>query len=132
MPETKTQQTVTGVTPYLTIKGAADAIEFYKKAFGATELMRMPGEDGKRLLHAHIRINDDDVLMSDDFQDASSPPSGVTMHLQVDDADTWWKRALGAGAKVKMELADQFWGDRYGIVVDPFGHCWSIASAAKT
>jgi PhnB protein len=126
---------VRGVTPYLTVRGAAAAIDFYKLAFGAVEIARMPAPDGVRLIHAHLRINDDDLLMSDDFGGAGGDdpgdPCGVTLHLQVDDADRWWARALAAGAQVKMPIAAQFWGDRYGQIKDPFGHTWSIGGAAK-
>lgn len=121
-----------GVTPYLTVRGANAAADFYRRAFGAEELFRQPAENGERLLHCHLRINGGDILMSDDFSDAPSTPSCVTIHLQVDDADRWWQRALDAGAEVKMPLEDQFWGDRYGQLRDPFGHSWSIASPAKS
>ena len=136
MAETPAQQQIRGVTPYLTVKGAIEAIEFYKAAFGAEEIQRMPSQEPGKLMHAHLRINNGDVLMSDDFSGpmeelGGHEPRGVTMHLAVDDADKWWKRALAAGATVKMEIADQFWGDRYGQIKDPFGHSWSIASPAK-
>ncbi|MBL8549391.1 MAG: glyoxalase/bleomycin resistance/extradiol dioxygenase family protein [Hyphomonadaceae bacterium] len=125
-------QSIVGLAPYLTIDGAAKAIAFYGKAFGAEEVMRMPGQDGKKLMHAHIRINGGNVLMSDHFGDAKAPkPVGVTVHLQVDDADKWWNRAVKAGARVKMPIADQFWGDRYGQLTDPFGHSWSIGGPGK-
>lgn len=120
-----------GLAPYLTIDGAAKAIDFYKKAFAAEEIARMPAEDGKRLMHAHLVINGGHVLMSDDFSGAAPAPQAVTIHLQVDDADKWWKRARDAGASVKMDLADQFWGDRYGQLTDPFGHSWSIGGPIK-
>ena len=137
MAETQTQLVLKGVTPYLTVKGAVAAIDFYKKAFGAEEVSRMPDQrDPTKLMHAHLRINGADVLMSDDFAGAmeelgGAMPRGVTMHVQVDDAHAWWKRALAAGASVKMELAEQFWGDTYGQLKDPFGHSWSIAMAKK-
>ena len=131
------QGPTTGLTPHLGIGGgrAAEAIDFYKKAFGAQEQMRMPAEDGKRLLHAHLTINGASLMLADDFPEytgrEAGPPEGVTLHLQVDDADAAWKRAVDAGASVKMELADQFWGDRYGQVEDPFGHRWSIGAPVK-
>ncbi|HVY03939.1 MAG TPA: glyoxalase/bleomycin resistance/extradiol dioxygenase family protein [Caulobacterales bacterium] len=131
MAETQTQPVLKGVTPYLTVNGAIKAIEFYKAAFGAEELARMPAQDPSKLMHAHLRINGADVLMSDDLIGPPTAPSGVTIHLQVDDADKWWKRALAAGATVKMDLAEQFWGDKYGQVKDPFGHSWSIGAAKK-
>jgi len=119
-----------GVTPYLTIGGgrAGEAAEFYKRAFGAEERFRMPADDGERLLHCHLSINGASVMLSDDFSGSGAPaPAGTTLHLQVDDADRWWARALAAGpCQVTMALADQFWGDRYGHFMDPYGHRWSI------
>jgi PhnB protein len=126
---------LTGVTPYLTVRGASDAAEFYKRAFGAEESGRMLADDGTRLMHCHMRINGADLMMCDEFPEYGAGlgdgPRGVTLHLQVDDADAWWTRAVEAGATVRMPLADQFWGDRYGQLTDPFGHTWSIASPAK-
>jgi PhnB protein len=127
-----------GITPHLSIRGgrAAEAIDFYKQAFGAEELLRHPAEDGKRLMHAHLKINGESLMLADDFPEyrggsEAGPPEGVTLHLQVPDADAAWQRAVDAGAKVTMELADQFWGDRYGQVEDPFGHRWSIGAPVK-
>jgi uncharacterized glyoxalase superfamily protein PhnB len=120
------------VTPHLTVRNCAAMIEFYKKAFGAVEKRRAPGPDGK-IMHAEIQIGDCPVFLNDEFPEmgAQSPAalngSAVTMHLFVEDADAQFKQALGAGAEVVMPLADQFWGDRYGIVKDPSGHTWSIA-----
>lgn len=125
------------VTPHLTCDGAADAIEFYKKAFGAEEMMKLPGPDG-RLMHAAIRVNGAMVFMVDTFpagemhEAARSPKdfggTPVTIHLMVDDADAVAAQAVNAGARIIMPVADQFWGDRYGIIEDPFGHRWSIAT----
>lgn len=120
-----------GVTAHLTIREGkgSEAVEFYKKAFGAEEQLRHLADDGKRIMHSHLRINGGSVLLNDDFPEYTggiSVPAGVTLHLQVDDADKWWERAVGAGATVRMPLDNQFWGDRYGQVVDPFGHHWSI------
>jgi PhnB protein len=125
-----------GVYPYLTVKGGKAAIDFYTKAFGAKEEFRTYGEDGERIMHARIRVNGGAILMSDDFPEfrggGDAPaPAGVTIHLEVDDADKWWKRAVDAGAAIVMPLADQFWGDRYGQLVDPFGHKWSIAAPIR-
>jgi PhnB protein len=123
-----------GVTPHLSVRGgrAAEAIDFYRQAFGAEEVMRHPADDGKRLLHAHLKINGDSLMLADDFPEYSGreagPPEGVTLHLHVPDADAAWKRAVDAGATVTMELADQFWGDRYGQLQDPFGFTWSIGA----
>jgi PhnB protein len=124
------------VTPHLVCAGAAQAIEFYKKAFGATEEARLPGPDGK-LMHALIRINGAAVMLVDEMPQwgALGPKalkgSPVTLHLYVDDVDAFVKRAVGAGAKVTMEVADMFWGDRYGKIEDPFGHSWSVATHVR-
>jgi PhnB protein len=125
-----------GLTPHLTIKGgtAAEAIEFYKAAFRATERARMLAEDGKRLMHAHLVVNGASLMLNDDFPEyhgpgdtGAGPPSAFTLHLQVDDADAWFAHATAAGAEVAMPLTDMFWGDRYGQVRDPFGFRWAIA-----
>jgi uncharacterized glyoxalase superfamily protein PhnB len=124
------------VTPHLVCAGAADAIEFYKKAFNAEELGRVPGSGGK-LLHAHIRIGDSAVLLVDEFPDWQSfgpkslKGSPVTIHLYVQDVDALFKQAVAAGAKITMPLDDTFWGDRYGKLEDPFGHHWSVATHVR-
>jgi PhnB protein len=123
------------ITPHLICAGAADAIAFYKKAFGAEETGRlpMPGGSGK-LMHASIKIFGAPVYLVDEMpaHGAHSPlaltGSPVTIHLSVPDVDAVFARAVKAGATVLMPLADMFWGDRYGIVTDPFGHKWSIAT----
>ncbi len=121
------------VTPHLICAGAADAIEFYKKAFNAVEGGRLPGPDG-RLMHASIRIEGSAVMLVDEmpewgaFGPKSLKGSSVTMHVYVPDADAFFARAVAAGAKVIMPLEDMFWGDRYGKLEDPFGHHWSIAT----
>jgi PhnB protein len=121
------------LSPHLVCNGAAKAIAFYKKAFGATEMMRLPGKDG-RLMHASVQINGASVMLVDEFpgmcnQSATTlKGTPVTLHLIVDDVDAFTKRAIKAGAKVIMPVADMFWGDRYGVVEDPFGHRWSIAT----
>jgi len=125
-----------GVYPYLKVKGGKAALEFYIRAFDATEEYRAYGEDGDRIMHARFRVNGGAILLSDDFPEfrggaESPPPDGVTIHLEVDDADHWWKRAGDAGASVVMPLDDQFWGDRYGQVKDPFGHMWSIGAPIR-
>jgi PhnB protein len=125
-----------GLTPHIQIgdKRAAEAIDFYKKAFGATEIRRMPAEDGIRLMHAHLHINGASLMLHDEFPELVDPAeadvaggSGLTLHLQVDDADAWFDRAVMAGATASMPLQNMFWGDRYGQVTDPFGYRWSIA-----
>jgi len=121
------------VTPHLTVRDAAGAIEFYKKAFGAEECFRMPSPDGK-IMHAEIRIGDSAVMINDEMPDfAKNSPqsiggSPVTLHLYVSDADAFFARATREGAKVDMPLMDAFWGDRYGKLEDPFGHKWSVAT----
>jgi PhnB protein len=126
----------TGVYPYITVKGGKAALEFYTRAFGATEEFRAYGQDGERIMHARFRVNGGAILLSDDFPEfrgggEAPTPSAVTIHLEVDNADRWWDRAVSAGAEIKMPLADQFWGDRYGQVKDPFGHSWSIGAPIK-
>jgi len=121
------------VTPHLCCDGAADALEFYKKAFGAVENGRLPGPEGK-LMHAMMTIGDSPVMLMDEFKECGglSPKSlngtPVTLHLYVEDADAAFDRAVKAGAKAIMPLENMFWGDRYGVVEDPFGHRWSIAT----
>ena len=122
------------VTPHLIVKGAAKAMDFYKKAFGAEELMRCPGPDGKSLCHAELQIGNSHVYVCDEFPDmgAVSPlalkGSPVTIHLYVEDADAVFNQAVKAGAQSTMPLADMFWGDRYGEVEDPFGFRWGLAT----
>lgn len=137
MDATNDQGPTTGLTPHLQIGDgrAAEAIAFYIAAFGATEMRRMAEEGGPRLMHAHLIINGASLLMHDEFpeyvepsQHDGGPPRGVTLHLQVDDADAWYNRAVAAGATPTMPLDNMFWGDRYGQVKDPFGHTWSIGA----
>ena len=133
---TETMPNVNSVTPYLICAGAADAIEFYKRAFGAVEMVRLPTPDG-RIMHACLRINGSTVMLSDEFADygmvgpAALTSSPVTIHLMVPDVDAAFARAVEAGATVTMEVADQFWGDRYGSIRDPFGHSWSLATHVR-
>ncbi len=128
------------VTPHLVLDGAAKAIEFYKAAFGAEELHRMPAPDGQRLMHAEIKIGDSVIMLADDFPEFMGGKhrnpkklgaSSVTVHLYVKNADAAFAQATKAGATPVMPLTDMFWGDRYGMVVDPFGHQWSIATHVK-
>ncbi|HLZ84932.1 MAG TPA: VOC family protein [Caulobacteraceae bacterium] len=130
------ERPTTGITPFLAIGDGRgeEALAFYERAFGAQVIERNLAQDGKRLMQASARINGGWIMLSDDFPEmgfTAPAPGAVTMHLQVDNADTWWKRALEAGATVAMEIGDQFWGDRYGQVKDPFGHSWSIGSPIK-
>jgi uncharacterized glyoxalase superfamily protein PhnB len=132
----KIPQGMHSVTPHLICAGAAKAIDFYVKAFGATETARLPGSDG-RLMHAAIRIGDSTVMLVDEMPEwgALSPNSlkgsPVTIHLYVDDVDAFVARAVKAGAKITMPVEDQFWGDRYGKLEDPFGHSWSVATHVR-
>ncbi len=124
------------VTPYLVINGAAKAIEFYKKAFGAKEIDRAPMPDSS-LMHATIKIGDSIIMMSDEFpgSDSKSPTSaGATtfnLHVYSKDVDKLWNQAVAAGAKPTMPLENQFWGERYGKLQDPFGHIWSVSMVVK-
>src|SRR5262245_50285278 len=125
------------ITPHLTVQGAKKAIDFYKKAFGAEEVRTQLMADGNTVLHASIRIGDSIVMLNDEFpkMGAKAPQTiggtPVTLHLFVPDVDTVFDRAMHAGAKSVMPVADQFWGDRYGVLEDPFGHKWSIATHKK-
>ena len=121
------------LTPYLVCKGAAKAIEFYTKAFGAQETVRMPGPDGS-IMHAEIKIGNSMLMLSDENKDRGqlSPESlggsPCSIMLYADDVDQVFSRAVAAGAKAEMPPADMFWGDRMGNIVDPFGHKWAIAT----
>jgi len=121
------------ITPYLIVKGASAAIDFYKTAFGATEVMRMPHPDG-RIGHAELKFGDSHVMLADEFREAEaiSPNTlgGTTVGLMiyVEDADSMFNKAVSLGAKVKKPLADQFYGDRNGTIEDPWGHKWTIAT----
>jgi PhnB protein len=121
------------VTPYLAVDDAAQAIEFYSRAFGATERGRMPGPDGK-IAHAEIQIGDSIVMTSDPFpQSTIRPPkeiggTSVSIFLYVEDVDSVVQDAVDAGATITMPVEDMFWGDRFGQVQDPFGHVWQIAT----
>jgi PhnB protein len=121
------------ITPFLVVNDAAKAIDFYRRAFGAKEIMRNTGPDGK-ITHAEIRIGDSPLMLSDEMPQAgirtprSLGGSTVNIFLYVDNADTVFKQAESAGAKVEMPLENMFWGDRYGKLTDPFGHSWSVAT----
>jgi PhnB protein len=121
------------VSPYLAVDDAAEAIEYYKKAFGAKERVRMHAPDGK-IGHAELEIGDSVVMLSDPFpQFATRPPkelggTSASVFLYVEDVDAVVKQAVDAGGSIEMEVADQFWGDRFGSVQDPFGHNWAVAT----
>ncbi|SAL79809.1 glyoxalase/bleomycin resistance protein/dioxygenase superfamily protein [Caballeronia peredens] len=124
------------LTPHLCCAGAAEAIEFYKRAFNAVELGRLPGPDGK-LMHAMVQIGDSKLMLVDEnpafgmLGPTAIKGSPVTIHLYVEDADATVKQAADAGAKVTMPVAEMFWGDRYGRLEDPFGHQWSVATHVR-
>lgn len=124
------------LTPFLTVRDAVKAIEFYKQAFGAEERGVMKGPDGK-VMHAELKIGDSIIMLSDEFPDfgAKSPEaiggSPMGLHIYLDGVDAAFDRAVKAGATVEMPVMDQFWGDRYGRLKDPFGHKWSIGTHIK-
>ena len=120
-------------TPYLAVEDAAAAIEYYTKAFGAKELGRMDAPDGK-IGHAELQLGDSRIMLSDPFPQSSTRPpkelggTSASVFMYVEDVDAVVKQAVDAGATLTMEVADQFWGDRFGTITDPFGHVWSIAT----
>jgi PhnB protein len=121
------------VTPYLFVKGAASAIEYYKKVFGAEERMRMPGPDG-RVMHAELQIGDSTIMLADEnpHVGARSPQTiggtGTSLHVYVPNVDTTTQKAVDGGAQLLRAIKDEFYGDRIGTILDPFGHMWSIAT----
>ena len=122
------------LTPELTVRGGLQALDFYKRAFGAAELMRMPGPDGASLMHAELRIGDSIFFVSDETPEMGnrSPQAlggtPASFYVYVDDVDRAFARAVNAGAQVRMPVTNMFWGDRYGRLVDPFGHEWGLAT----
>ncbi len=121
------------ITPQLTVNGVAEAIAWYARALGANELLRNLAPDGQKIMHAELLLGDSRFFVVDEFPDSMKSPATlggtpVTLHLYVANVDALFERAVDAGATVLMPVADQFWGDRYGILSDPFGHRWSIAS----
>jgi PhnB protein len=118
------------ITPSLTCKNAAEAMEFYKKVFGAQEIMRMPGPNGK-IGHAELKIGDSIIFINDEFMPVAQATAGappLSLFVYVEGVDAMFNRAVAAGAKVDMPLENQFWGDRFGKVTDPYGHQWGLAS----
>lgn len=122
------------ITPHLVVNGAAKAVEFYKEVFGAEVVRPISTTTDGKVMHAHLKIGDTQLMMADEFpmSRARSPQSlggsAVVLNLYVADVDATWKRALDHGAQVVFPLADQFWGDRYGQIQDPFGHIWALAT----
>ena len=129
-------QPFNGVSPYLCVDGGVKALEFYEKAFGGKVTAKNVMDDGK-LMHGAIDINGGLVMLSDDMRGGTGAwhaPNGTTatvVHIETDNADPWWDRAVKAGCKTIMPLEKQFWGVKYGQLQDPFGHIWSIAGPAK-
>ena len=127
----------TAVTPYLHIEGVAEAIDFYKRIFGAKEVARMMMPDGKTVMHAEISIGGGRIMMSEANPQMGAPGpktlggSPGAIHLYFKNVDEVWQRAVAAGCTAKMPLADMFWGDRWGSLTDPFGHHWSLAKHIK-
>ncbi len=126
----------TTITPHIVVKGGSEAIGFYKKAFGAEEIVRVPGPDGKSVMHAELQIGNARLLLHDEMPGCGGGPqapstingTSLTIHLYVEDVDAVFKKAVGAGGKETMPVTDMFWGDRYGVLVDPFGHHWGVAT----
>jgi len=124
------------VTPMLTVEGASDAIAFYKRAFGAEEIMRMPSPDG-HIMHAQIKIGDSLLMIHDDSPEPGRQGpkamggSPMSIYLMVDDVDAFYARAVEAGATASMPIEDMFWGDRFGGLIDPFGYFWGVATHVR-
>jgi PhnB protein len=119
------------ITPQLTIDGCDQAIEWYRRAFGAELLGRAPDPSGQKVWHAELRVGDSVVYVNDAFPDMGGPAEPAHLWLYAQDIDGWWQRAVDAGATIRMPLADMFWGDRSGTIVDPFGISWSLAERKK-
>lgn len=134
MSQSANERPTKTVTPHLVCRDANAALDFYRRAFNAAERFCMPGPDGKTIMHACIQIGDSPVFLVDEnpqwgsFSPASLNGTPVTIHLQVDNVDELYAQAIAAGGTVKMSPADMFWGDRYGVLIAPFGHQWSIAT----
>jgi uncharacterized glyoxalase superfamily protein PhnB len=123
-----------GVVPYLTVEGAAKAAAFYANAFGAFEVARQPVDGQGRTMHIHLHLNGGSVMLSDAYPEHGHPlktPQGFMLHLQVEDVDAWWDRAVAAGAEIVLPLQLMFWGDRYGQLRDPFGVLWSLSEPGR-
>lgn len=119
------------LTPHIIVRGAAEAIEFYKRAFGAEVVRQLAGTDGKSVMHAELKIGDSMFMIGEEMPDKCLSPkttgtTSSTIHIYVENADSAWDKAVKAGAKVEYPLNNMFWGDRYGVLTDPFGHKWSI------
>jgi PhnB protein len=118
-----------GLTPYLQVEGASKASDFYVKAFGAREVFRNPVDESGRTMHIHLYVNGSSLMLSDGYPEHGCPvekPQGYNLTLQVKDIDSWWNRAVDAGATIVLPLQEMFWGARYGQLRDPFGVLWSM------
>jgi uncharacterized glyoxalase superfamily protein PhnB len=127
-------QVLSGVTPYLSVKGAIAASEFYQKAFGAKVVGVYPPDEKGRTCHVHLHLNKGSLMLSDFFPEhghAEETPASFNLMVNVDNIDSWWQRAVDAGAQVVMPVSKMFWGDRYGLLRDPFGIMWSINESAS-
>ena len=125
---------VLGLAPYLCVDGATRAAAFYARAFSAEEVARHPVDDKGRTMHVHLYVNGGSLMLSDAYPEHGcglEKPQGYTLHLQVEDAQRWWDRAVEAGAEITLPLQVMFWGDRYGQLRDPFGVMWSIGGPAN-
>ena len=134
-PEAAPRPTPSGVVPYLSLDGATEAAAFYVRAFGAQEVGAIPPDEKGRTMHIYLVVNGGALMLSDFYPEYGVPkvaPQGYTLHLQVDDIDKWFDRAVEAGATVAMAVHDAFWGDRYGQLRDPFGVTWAIGMTPKT
>ena len=123
-----------GIVPYLSPSNAGQAADFYIKAFAAEDLYRIPPDEQGRTMHIHLRINGNSLMLSDFYPEHGYPaekPAAFTLHLQVDDVDAWFDRAVAAGCEVLLPVQLMFWGDRYGQLKDPYGFSWSIATTPK-
>jgi PhnB protein len=133
-PDNKMPPVKNGLLPYLTVDGAVKAAEFYRQAFGAEEVYRVPVDDRGRTMHVHLYLNDSSLMLSDAYPEHGHPltkPQSFALQLVVQDIDFWWERAVAAGAEVVMPVELMFWGDRYGQLRDPFGVVWGINAPAK-
>ena len=130
----KKPEVLGGVVPYLTVDGAAKAAAFYTSAFGAFEVARHPVDEQGRTMHIHLHLNGGSVMLSDAYPEHGHPlkaPQSFMLHLQVEDVDAWWDRAVEAGAEIVLPLQLMFWGDRYGQLRDPFGVLWSLSEPGR-
>ena len=127
-------ETIGGVVAYLQVDGATKAVEFYSRAFGATEVFRNPVDESGWTMHIHLHLNGSSIMLSDAYPEyghALQPPQGFSIMLPVNDIDAWWERAIAAGAESVMPVQLMFWGDRYGQLRDPFGVLWALNEPTK-